>query len=145
MSCSQTSTIPDKSDSSDYGSDFTPDDEQILSELLAQAVADHASAVDATASSAHPPVTENATNTAAAAELFDLNSLNPAAVADIEDGLESPPGVRLPKVLGRERESHSPWRQSNQPFRSSQTSQGPNNRDSPFGETGTSPASVSLI
>lgn len=146
MSCSPTPTIPDKSDSSDYGSDFTPDEEQILSELLTQAVAEHASAVDATASSAYPPVTEeNALNTAAVAELTDLNSLNPAAVADIEDGLESPPGVRLPKVLGRERKPRSPWRQSNQPYRSSQTNPGSNNRNSPFGETGPSPASVFLI
>ncbi|CAL5871651.1 uncharacterized protein PFLUO_LOCUS5904 [Penicillium psychrofluorescens] len=135
MSCSPTPTIPDKSDSSDYGSDFTPDEEQILSELLTQAVAEHASAVDATASSAYPPVTEeNALNTAAVAELTDLNSLNPAAVADIEDGLESPPGVRLPKVLGRERKPRSPWRQSNQPYRSSQTNPGSNNRNSPFVE-----------
>jgi len=139
MSCTPAPTTPD-TDSSDYGSDFTPDEEQILNDLLAQAVAEHASATVATASTAPPPATANATTTVAAAELVDLNSLNPVKtadiVADIEDGLESAPGVRVPKVLGREMlRSPRQQRQSSQPFRSYQTSQGPdNNGDCPFGE-----------
>ncbi|KAJ5162724.1 Mpv17/PMP22 [Penicillium coprophilum] len=105
-------------DDSDYGSDFTPDEEILLNNLLNKAVAEHATAADADATSisttwiSTPTPIEQLT-TPKSPELADLESLHPAAlealVADIEDGIE--PSVRLPKVLGREK-PRSTWRQS---------------------------------
>lgn len=126
MSCSSQPPRPESPDSSDYGSDFTPDEEAVLNELLIEAVAAHTainsdagptqtSTSDITAA----PVTVHA-NTAVTSDPGDLASLPPAAldalVADIEDVIEDPPGVRLPKVLGREK-PRSLWRQASQrPF-----------------------------
>lgn len=102
-------------DSSDYGSDFTPDEEELLNELLSNAVAEHATVATppSTTTTRDIPATPGIEDAAGAAE--DLESLQPAAldalVADIEDGVEGLPGVRLPKVLGREI-PRSPWRQT---------------------------------
>lgn len=113
MSCPPQIPIAD-TDSSDYGSDFTPDEEALLNELLSQAVAQDATVASPT-SAGHdiPPTPTPAREDASAAA--DLDSLQPAVldalVADIEDGVEDLPGVRLPKVLGREK-PRSPWRQA---------------------------------
>ncbi|KAJ5954170.1 hypothetical protein N7501_008449 [Penicillium viridicatum] len=105
-------------DESDYGSDFTPEEEDLLNHLLNKAVAEHATDTDATSIStptwiSTPTPIEHIT-TPKSPELIDLESLQPEAlaalVADIEDGIE-PARVRSPKVLGREG-PRSPWRQS---------------------------------
>ncbi|CAG8192556.1 unnamed protein product, partial [Penicillium nalgiovense] len=104
-------------DDSDYGSDFTPDEEDLLNELLNKAVAEHATDTDATSISTltwiSTPTPVEPITAPKSPELAELESLQPAAlealVADIEDGVE-PPSVRLPKVLGREG-TRSPWRQ----------------------------------
>ncbi|KAJ5879699.1 hypothetical protein N7455_003164 [Penicillium solitum] len=105
-------------DESDYGSDFTPDEADLLNELLNKAVAEHATDPDATFIStptwiSTPTPIEHITSPKSP-ELVDLESLQPeplaALVADIEDGIE-PARVRSPKVLGREG-PRSPWRQS---------------------------------
>lgn len=102
-------------DSSDYGSDFTPDEEEQLSELLSKAVAQHA-----TVATRIPSSTAHITGTPALADASaiaptDLESLRPAVldalVADIEDAVEDVPGVRLAKVPGREN-PRSPWRRA---------------------------------
>ncbi len=121
MSCPPQRPQPDVSDSSDYGFDFTPDEEHLLNELVTKAAAEHATATarrDA-GSISTPTSTPNvadAITTPIAATLADLDSLQPATlaatVADIEDAVTSP-GVRLPKVLGREKPG-SPWRRSSQ-------------------------------
>ncbi|CAG8426284.1 unnamed protein product [Penicillium salamii] len=101
-------------DSTDYGSDFTPDEEQLLNELLNKA-AGPATGQPATAPTPFlpsTPVTVERITTPKSPELLELESLQPAAlaalVADIEDGVEEP-SARLPKVLGRER-PRTPWR-----------------------------------
>lgn len=118
MSCSPQLQWPEDSDSSDYGSDFTPDEEALLNELVTKASTDHAPAhttpISTPASITHPIVSSTTpTNAVATPESIDLESLQPAVlealVADIEDGIEDPPSVRLPKVLGREK-PRSPWK-----------------------------------
>lgn len=154
MSCSPQVPRPEDSDSSDYGSDFTADEEELLNELLVKASAEHAPA-DAGATpipspslpSNHPVASKNTpTNAVAEPDPNDLESLQPAVlaalVADIEDGIEDPPSVRLPKVLGREK-PRSPWRQPGQnswlgpaaswSARTMGSSQG-SNRNSPIGK-----------
>lgn len=110
MSCLQ------ESDDSDYGSDFTPDEEQLLNELLNQVVG-HATDETSATSPSTPILTSTPTpvaeiTTPKSPERLELESLSPAAlaalVADIEDVVEEP-SVRLPKVLGREG-PRSPWR-----------------------------------
>lgn len=93
-------------DSSDYGSDFTPDEQELLSELLARVVApEHQSSTVTT-------TTAEGTTTATTSEsqqqyltellLDDLQPLSdPLIVSDIED-YELPHSVRVPRVLGRE-------------------------------------------
>ncbi|CAI7679003.1 unnamed protein product [Penicillium pancosmium] len=154
MSCSPQLPRPEQSDSSDYGSDFSPEEDELLNELLAQAVTENAtihpnatptSTSTSTPIPTTPPVTQN-TNRVLLPDPADIETLQPATlaalVADIEDGIEDAPGVRLPKVLGREK-PRSPWRQSSQrPWMGSQsargsadrTSPGPNNRPSPLVE-----------
>ena len=123
MSCSPQPPRPESPDSSDYGSDFTPDEEAVLNELLTKAVAAHA-AVDPDATSNRSltlNVNEAAViarrNTSVTLDLDNVASLQPAAldalVADIEDIIEDTPSLRLPKVLGREK-FHSLWRQGHQ-------------------------------
>lgn len=111
MSCSLQRNL-DEPDSSDYGSDFTPDEEGLVNELLAKADAENArlaSPAHVSSSTPRAPVAQ--------AEYEDLDSLQPATlaalVADIEDGIHDPPALRLPKVLGREK-PRSPWRQTSQ-------------------------------
>lgn len=135
MSCSQQQPAPDHPedlDSSDYGSDFSPDEEAVLDVLNADAVAEYAALGQGTASSPlnrYTPaaiVTETAIGTAtrietntSRPELFDRQpGAQEALIADIEDGLqdEDPPALRLPRVLGREM-PRSPWRQSSQQLR----------------------------
>lgn len=99
-------------DSSDYGSDFTPDEEDLLNTLLSKAVAEHATDATPTHTWLPTPTPIERTTAPKTPDLTDLDSLQPAVpalVADIEDGIE--PVVRLPKVLGREG-PRSPWRQS---------------------------------
>jgi exonuclease V len=106
----------DDSGSSNYGSDFTPDEEDLLNDLLSQAVAEHATGAVATSPSIALPPPIEPIPAPQSPELADLQSLQPEALAalvtDIEDGIE-PPVVRLPKVLGREG-PRPPWRQSQQ-------------------------------
>lgn len=150
MSCPPQRPRPELSDSSDYGSDFTPDEEHLLNELVTKAVAEQATATahrDATPVSTPTPSQNvaDAITTPIAATLAELDSLQPATlaavVADIEDAVTSP-GVRLPKVLGREKPG-SPWRRSSQrpwPGPTSprspvagRSSQGSINKDPPIG------------
>lgn len=117
MSCPPQGPQPENSDSSEYGSDFTPDEEELLSELLAKAVAEHATVATPTSiSNSTVPVIEDAL-TVSTPEPTDIEPLQPAIlaalVADIEDGVEDPRGVRVPKVLGRE-SPRSPWKQSSE-------------------------------
>lgn len=97
MSCPQSSrhlmkdTISDNS--SDYGSDFTPDEEEVLNKLLAQAVKEHATPLHATPP---PPPTQPSTTTPTAKETN-------GAVGDIEDCHVAPSSPRTPKVLGRQK------------------------------------------
>lgn len=115
MSCSSQLPRAETSDSSDYGSDFTPDEEELLNELLSEAVTEHATVATRTSTANIPaaPAAEHANTIAATV----LESLQPAAldalVADIEDGVEDLPGVRLPTVFFREK-PRLPWRQSSQ-------------------------------
>ncbi|KAJ5091459.1 hypothetical protein NUU61_006329 [Penicillium alfredii] len=119
MSCPPPLQRPEKRHSSDYGSDFTPDEEELLNELLTKADADAAAPSTpnriSTPSAALLPIEDPIS--ARAAETPDLASLHPTAlaalVADIEDGVDDPVGIRLPKVLGREH-PRSPWRCSSQ-------------------------------
>jgi exonuclease V len=149
MSCPPQLSRPEVSDSSDYGSDFTPDEEQLLKDLVTKAAAEHATdRRDATPLSTPTPnhIAEDAIATPVAARLADLDSIQPATlaalVADIEDAVTNSPGVRVPKVLGREKPD-SPWRRSSQrpwPGPTSprspvagRSSQGSNNRSTPIG------------
>lgn len=87
-------------DSSDYGSDFTPDEEELLNELLARA--------DQPATPPEQKAEE------AAAQLSDLKPLQESLlVTDIEDN-EIPHSARVPKVLGREAWSPANRRQQQQ-------------------------------
>jgi exonuclease V len=78
--------------SSDYGSDFSPDEEELINELLAKAVAEHAT-TGTTATAASPTTPEPPSQ----AEIL-------AAVGDIEDYYEGVlPGPLTPRVLGRQK------------------------------------------
>lgn len=114
-------------DSSDYGSDFLPDEEELLNELFAR--------VDAAAPDQRVPtietttpstITTNTTQTTESAQLSQrlflreaLHELQPLAdpliVADIED-YEVPHSVRIPRVLGRawSPASQRDWQQKQQ-------------------------------
>ncbi|KAJ5082362.1 hypothetical protein N7532_011405 [Penicillium argentinense] len=120
MSCSP---VPrPEPDSSDYGTDFTEEEDELLNELLAAADAQHApvrsDAISTSTSTPNfaVPTTENA-NIVTTPELPVPGSLQPAIyaalVADIEDGIEGPSSPRLPKVLPREN-PRSPWKQASQ-------------------------------
>ncbi|KAB8237338.1 exonuclease V [Aspergillus alliaceus] len=74
-------------DSSDYGSDFTPDEEETLNELLAKAATEHA-ALHTTP----PPPQQSTTDTTVKEAYF--------AVADIEDSYVAPSSSRTPRMLG---------------------------------------------
>jgi exonuclease V len=144
MPCPPQVPQPEESDSSDYGSNFTPDEEELLNELLSKAVAEHAT-VAAPISTPTPtvPTIEDAL-TISTPEPTDTEFLQPnivaALVADIEDGVEDPYGVRVPKKLGRD-SPRSPWKQSSQRLWTKSTSnvmagrssQEAIHRNSPFG------------
>ncbi|KAL1866284.1 hypothetical protein Plec18167_009124 [Paecilomyces lecythidis] len=110
--------------SSDYGSDFTPDEEELLNELLAKAAATHQRAATAQSSSqdqfhVSAITTATATVTAVEAEVpeQDLQSLQPnLVIGDIED-YEDPRTPRVPKVLGREKWSPRKTQQALWPWR----------------------------
>lgn len=110
----------DDSDSSDYGSDFTPDEEVLLNQLLTRAVAEHATGATPTPTFTTPrdtpaPAIADTPVSTIEPELTDINSLEPAVlaalVADIEDGIEVPSTPRHVKVLGREK-PRSSWRKT---------------------------------
>ncbi|EAW07447.1 exonuclease V [Aspergillus clavatus NRRL 1] len=93
----------DFDDSSDYGSDFTPDEEELVNELLAKVATDHAT-VQAAATTAAPATPTTLTSTAAVQNILRTTV---AAVADIEDYAEVSATARVPRVLGREKPD--PW------------------------------------
>ncbi|KAJ5917353.1 hypothetical protein N7466_010907 [Penicillium verhagenii] len=149
MSC--LSKLKQREDSdSDYGSDFTPDEEDILNQLLTKAVAEHAPAEsDATPTSsfATPRLTPGPTIATTQSNYIAttrFGSPQPAVVAtsvtDIEDAIVQSPGGRLPKVLGREKPG-SPWRSSQRPWEDTKprsgmaqmANQGADNRATTFG------------
>jgi exonuclease V len=103
---------------SDYGSDFTPDEEDLLNNLLNKAVAEYATAdADATSFSTtwiSTPTPVEQITAPKSPELADLESLQPAALKALVADIEDEPSVRLPKVLGREK-PRSTWRQSQPP------------------------------
>ncbi|KAL1963877.1 hypothetical protein VTN77DRAFT_7683 [Rasamsonia byssochlamydoides] len=91
--------------SSDYGSDFTPDEEELLDELLARV---------ATAQPTTTTTTSTTNPTTPAIPADDLTDVQPLVVADIED-YDIPQTARVPKVLGREAWSPSSprrWQQA---------------------------------
>jgi exonuclease V len=88
----------DFDDSSDYGSDFTPDEEELLNDLLAKVATGHAT-VEASSATAAATATATATTTTASKTV----QATVTAVADIEDYAETPASQRVPKVLGREK------------------------------------------
>jgi len=162
MSCSPRLPRPEQPDLSDYGSDFSPEEDELLNELLAKAVAPNAT-VHSNATPSSPsnliPAATPVTPTRSVGHTTDpkeIESRQPAVfaalVADIEDGIEDSPGVRLPKVLGREK-PRSPERQSSQRFRmvsqgaricTEGTSSTPNNRSSLFGRCSLESAAAAL-
>lgn len=94
MSCPPTSYIvmsDDLDDCSDYGSDFTPDEEELLNDLLAKVATEYATA--------QASATATATTTTASKTVQATVTTG----ADIEDYAESPASQRVPKVLGREK------------------------------------------
>ena len=92
MSCLPSSQKLMSDSSSDYGSDFSPDEEELINELLAKAVAEHAT-TGTTATAASPTTPEPPSQ----AEIL-------AAVGDIEDYYEGVlPGPLTPRVLGRQK------------------------------------------
>lgn len=115
MSCASQQRQPSDSDSSDFDLDFTPDEEELLNDLFAKANAENARFAS---SATQPPTSIPAPIPAVArTEFEDLDYLQPATlaalVADIEDSIDEPPRLRVPKVLGRE-QPRSPWRQAAQ-------------------------------
>ncbi|KAH1434570.1 hypothetical protein LV164_005936 [Aspergillus fumigatus] len=81
----------DLDDCSDYGSDFTPDEEELLNGLLAKVATEYATA--------QASATATATTTTASKTVQATVTTG----ADIEDYAESPASQRVPKVLGREK------------------------------------------
>ncbi|KAF7597524.1 hypothetical protein BBP40_000002 [Aspergillus hancockii] len=81
--------------SSDYGSDFTPDEEEVLNDLLAKAATEHA-ALHATRVTPPPPPLSTTVTTTTAKEVT-------IAVGDIEDCYVAPASPRTPRVLGRQK------------------------------------------
>lgn len=95
-------------DSSDYGSEFTPDEEELLNELLACVVAPNHQTSTATTATTTAEETTTTTATTESQQQFltevlldDLQPLSdPLIISDIED-YEVPHSARVPKVLGR--------------------------------------------
>ena len=85
-------------ESSDYGSDFTADEEEILSELLARVDQSSASSSQRTQ-----------TASASVGDIEDYNKKNNYYYNNIDE-LPLPPACSPePKVLGREKKSMFPW------------------------------------
>lgn len=94
-------------DSSDYGSDFTPEQEALVDELLATIATENASVTPT------PPPQPPADIDTAVADTAPSNISTPAAVAvatqdnvniqDIEDYYAPQSSPRVPRVLGREK------------------------------------------
>ncbi|KAI9040838.1 exonuclease V [Aspergillus affinis] len=111
MSCPPPSqTINPDADSSDYGSDFTPDEEALLNELLDKVAPPATSSFPAVATAA-------ATTTTTAAPLYpppvpprspsqQTFTSTTAVLGDIEDYYGDPASGRVPRVLGRQM---PPW------------------------------------
>lgn len=94
--------------SSDYGSEFTPDEEELLNELLARVVAPDHHTSTVTTTTAEETTTTTTTASKSQQQLLtellldDLQPLsNPLIISDIED-YEVPHSARVPRVLGRE-------------------------------------------
>lgn len=108
-------------DSSDYGSDFTPDEEELLNELLARVVATTEEVTPTTSSPAQQQPQQIIKESS--------HDIQPLVVTDIED-YEIPHSVRFPRVLGREAWSPAAkrvWKQQ-QPLLQQQQQQINNNR-----------------
>lgn len=90
-------------DSSDYGSDFTPEEEELLNELLAHVATQHAAATRSA----------TATIVESAADSQEQKVQPTLLVGDIEDYEEHPKSPRTPKKLGREK-CIPPWARGTQ-------------------------------
>jgi exonuclease V len=103
----QSNDSEDNDDSSDYGSEFTPDEEELLNELLARVAPERqipttttttATALATTTTTTSEPQQQSLTEVL----LHDLQPLSdPLIISDIED-YEVPHSARVPRVLGRE-------------------------------------------
>ncbi|KAL4815651.1 exonuclease V [Aspergillus spinulosporus] len=97
-------TLPDDDDalssSSDYGSDFSPDETDLLNQLLAQ--------VDATGPVVTAATTLQPRHSPTRQSLLPLPPPVPPPVPDIEDLGNDVPGERMPRILGREKR-HPLW------------------------------------
>ena len=109
-------------DSSDYGSDFTPDEEELLNELLERVAATEHGATAETSSTPPPPPPSDEQQQSLPDAVHDLQPLpqQPLLVTDIED-YEVPHSVRFPRVLGRE--AWSPSKRVRQHFPQQQRAQ----------------------
>lgn len=114
-SLKQASTLSNDNNSSDYGSDFSTDEEELLNDLLARVAASNTT---------FPPPTSTATAAVAATAVVESGSQaaveenssgsQATAVPDIED-YDPLHFSRVPKVLGRETwNSQQRWRQQQQ-------------------------------
>jgi exonuclease V len=100
---------PDLDTASDYGSDFTPEEQELLNRLLnnldsnASAVANNPAVPDADVTSADPTASQEV----ALSDLLDtlpapgVGDSKDIEVTDIED-YEEPKGIRFPMGLGKE-------------------------------------------
>lgn len=99
----QSNDSEDNDDSSDYGSEFTPDEEELLNELLTRVAPDRqipttTTALATTTTTTSEPQQQSLTEVL----LYDLQPLSdPLIISDIED-YEVPHSARVPRVLGRE-------------------------------------------
>ncbi|KAJ5664460.1 hypothetical protein N7507_005191 [Penicillium longicatenatum] len=128
MSCPPQTPQPEDSDS-DYGSDFTPDEEVLLIQLLTQAASERAPAeTDATPTSLFttprqtpdPTIATSANNHIEPAHLAYLQPpVIATLVTDIEDGIAEFPVARA-KVLGREK-PRSFWTSNKRPWEGTDT------------------------
>lgn len=110
-------------DSSDYGSEFTPDEEELLNELLARVVASEPQTSTVAATTTAEEIAATTTTSESQQQLLaeilldDLQPLSdPLIISDIED-YEVPHSARVPRVLGREKWSPAAkrvWQQRQQ-------------------------------
>lgn len=83
----------DSSNTTDYGSDFSPEEDALLTDLLAKIAPDRHATPPAEEANADPPPSQAA-----------------PVIRDIEDQYADPSSSRVPKVLGREKPT---WPQRN--------------------------------